>query len=205
MRLNLDSIYFKILIFVALVSAGGLLWQWSSESVRPFIDSENNYIFLQPTLIKKQLTQILKEQEPAEGNQVTLVHFWNPDCLCNTLSQQHFDDLMAEYTQPELRVFVIAPANISAEKEAQFKRLNSQRMSLIKSDLPFPASPALALFDSQLNIGYYGPYGFGPQCIPSGDSLFSALVKLYKEEASAFYMNVIGDGCYCDWPIQYAP
>lgn len=112
---------------------------------------------------------------------------------------------MAEYKDDELRVFVIAPANISAEKEAQFKRLNSQRMSLIKSELPFPASPALALFDSQLNIGYYGPYGFGEQCIPVGDSFFSALVKLYKEEASAFYMNVIGDGCYCDWPIQYKP
>lgn len=205
MPIKPNSVYIKLLLFIALSSVAFAMWWFSLDSVRPFIQSENNDVFLQPQLISKQLNQLLKNQEPANKKQVTLVHFWNPDCLCNTLSQRHFDDLMAEYPKSELRVFVVTPSSINAEKEAEFNRLNGARMSLIKSDLPFPSSPALALIDSQLNIGYYGPYGFGAFCTPTNNSFFSELVKLYKEEASAFYMNVIGEGCYCDWPIQYKP
>lgn len=206
MPIKPNSVYIKLLLFIALSSVAFAMWWFSLDSVRPFIQSENNDVFLQPTLISKQLNQLISQQEPpADKEQVTLVHFWNPDCLCNTLSQRHFDDLMAEYPKSELRVFVVAPSSITAEKEAEFNRLNGTRMNLIKSDLPFPSSPALALLDSQLNIGYYGPYGFGAFCTPTSNSFFSELVKLYKEEASAFYMNVIGEGCYCDWPIQYQP
>ncbi len=199
------SIYFKVLLLLVLLAVACLLWWLSSESVRPFILGQNNRVFLQPALVRKQLKTIMQQQAQAADNQVTLVHFWNPDCVCNTLSQRHFDGLLAEYGEADLRVFVLAPSSLSARQEADFLRLNGKRMYLIKSDLPFPASPALALFDDKLNLGYYGPYGFGAQCIPRGESFFSALVKLYKEQASALYMNVVGDGCYCDWPVQYRP
>lgn len=193
----------KILLLMLLLAIGTLLWWLSSDSVRPFIQGSNNAVFLQPEIIRTQLKHILQQQPKAAKGQVTLVHFWNPDCLCNSLSQTHFDDLLAEYDSAALRVLVLAPSTISAEQEAAFTRLNAQRMRLIKSALPFPASPALALFDDKHNIGYYGPYGFGAQCIPAGESFFSALVKLYQVEATALYMNVIGEGCYCNWPIEY--
>lgn len=78
MRLNLNSIYFKVLIFLALIATVIVLWQQSLNSVRPFIEAENNYVFLQPDLIRKQLNQILSQQPASDEKQVTLVHFGTP-------------------------------------------------------------------------------------------------------------------------------
>lgn len=199
------SLYTKALLFIAFISTAASLWWFSLDSVRPFIRTKNNAVFLQPSLVEKQLKQIISTAPKPQPKQVTLLHFWNPNCLCNLLSQRHFDELLEQYDHTALRVFVIAPSNITAQQESEFKKLNGKRMGLIKSDFPFPASPALALFDDKRNLGYYGPYGFGAFCIPSSDSFFSSLIKRYRTEASTLYMNVIGKGCYCDWPIQYQP
>src|SRR5690606_21170105 len=82
---------------------------------------------------------------PATGGTL-LVHFYDATCACEPASRRHIRDLQARY--PHLEVNAV-------EREAL----------LANSAWPLPLSlPTAALFNSEGQLLYFGPYSSGPTC-----------------------------------------
>lgn len=190
------------LIIVWLLATSAALWWFQSQSVRPFIDTEDDVRFWQAQQVNALLQPLLTQLPSPNAQQVTLLYFWNPDCLCNQLSQRHLDDLLKRFSAEQLRVVAVTPANISQTLISEFKRLNGERIELMSapSSLPLPSSPALALFDAEHQLGYFGAWGFGALCTVASDDFFPNIVRALQQDGYGPFANVAGSGCFCAWP-----
>lgn len=179
------------------------LWWFQQQNVRPFVDAGDDASFWRTHSVDERLRPLLEALPPALPEQVTLIHFWNPDCLCNQLSQRHFDGLISAFSNEQLRILVVAPASISDQQLQEFEQLNGQRMQIIREPYPLnlPVSPGLALYGPDQTFGYFGAYGFGALCTVANDEFFPSIVrKMSAGEAYGPFANVAGSGCFCAWP-----
>jgi len=61
-----------------------------------------------------------------------------------------------------------------------------------------PASPAVAIWDRQGQLAYFGPYSEGAVCTSSNsfiEPILDALIAEHPVNAS----NTLAVGCFCDW------
>ena len=196
-------------VWIAVTLAG--LWWFQSDKLKAFIDVDDDIAFYQPQSINRYLLPYLEQadlkqdqkltQELAQKptNQQTLLHFWRPDCLCNRVSQRHFTTLIREYTAAELRIVIIAHPNSDDESIEKLIELNGDRFVVIRAQddlLNLPSSPALAIYDANNELSYFGPYGFGAFCNVREDGFLSSIIDDPKSKG---FTNVIGDGCFCSW------
>lgn len=187
-----------LLLFAATLLG---LWWFQQQAVRPFMLTTDHPDYWQASKVEQRL-QSLWQQLPAT-QQPTLMHFWNPDCLCNQVSQRHYQTLLNRFDASELRVVVVAPHTINAAQQQRLQELNGERIQLLTApaDLALPASPSLALFHASGKLGYFGAYGFGALCTVTDDQLFPTLVKHLQTEPYGPFMSITGDGCFCPWPV----
>lgn len=192
-----------LLIFWLTATLFGLWW-FQQQTIRPFVSQEDDMRFWRASAAAPLLLQALTELPAPKKQQITLVHLWNPDCLCNQVSQRHFNGLLQHFERDQLRVIVLTPHTTSAAQMTQFERLNGERFHLIRvahdADLPIPASPGLALFNDAMQMGYFGAYGFGALCTLDDDAFFPNIIERMQAGPYGPFMNVAGRGCFCAWP-----
>ncbi|APR67307.1 hypothetical protein TOL_1547 [Thalassolituus oleivorans MIL-1] len=207
----------KHILLIALITlwlGGSLfgLWWFQQKQLRPFVADTDPVEAMQIGAVDTALSAILQRLPASEiEQQIILLHLWNPDCLCNAVSQRHLDSLLSHFTKQELRAIALAPASITTEQIDDFQRLNGQRMELLvlkpEDELPLSASPGLALYkvenSNAYQLSYYGAYGFGALCTLSEDSLFTNMVNDMKHGSYGPFMNVAGSGCFCPWPKAF--
>ncbi len=190
------------------------LWWFQSQNIRSFLDP-NQPPPAAPEVEQQLHALVANHADAVERTApVTLLHFWNPDCLCNQVSQRHFDGLLAKTSAEELEIVVVAPASASAETLAEFRRLNPPRIKLmqLESDEFRPSSsPSMALVNNRdgagkqssidgYELGYYGAYGFGALCTVASDDFFPNIVRKMTAGSYGPFLNVAGSGCFCEWP-----
>ena len=190
------------LIAIWLLGSFIALWWFQQSALRPFIDANTAPPFLQAPSTQATLQDVLPEPD----GRVTLVHFWNPGCLCNQVSQRHFNGLVAAFSEDDLRVIVLAPPTITTEQKASFLEQNSTRFELVTlaDDIGLPSSPGLALMNGEGAMSYFGAYGFGALCTISDEQFFPNMVRAMKKGPFGPFMNVAGQGCFCPWPTSSA-
>lgn len=192
----------SVLLWLTLTLLG--LWWFQQQTLRPFIAPEDDARLWQAQATEA-LFQTVLQQLPADSSDVVLLHFWNPDCLCNQVSQRHFNGILEAFNSDELSVIAITSEHTSAEQIAEFNRLNGQRMTLLQipaAQLPLSASPGLALFNrvnGEYRMGYFGAYGFGALCSVANDDFFPNIIRNLQRGPYGPFMNVAGDGCFCSW------
>jgi hypothetical protein len=176
------------------------LWWFQQQAVRPFITSDDATDYWQAEGVAQRLAPLWQQLPPTELP--TLMHFWNPDCLCNQVSQRHYSSLLAQFDSDQLRVVVVAAHTSSEQQRRELKALNPDRLQVITAEpgLQLPSSPALALFHASGELAYFGAYGFGALCTVADDQLFPTLVRRLQQEPYGPFMSVAGDGCFCAWP-----
>src|SRR5690606_513087 len=142
-----------IIIWLAATLAG--LWWFQQQNVRPFIGADDDARFWQASQAEQLLQPILAPLPAPAAGQGALLQFWNPGCLCNQLSQRHFDALLHLFKADSLRVVAVGPASASDEDLQAFLRLDRERMDIVRAATGFtvPASPALALFGPDNGLG----------------------------------------------------
>ena len=196
------AILISVLLVVWLIATLAGLWWFQQKNVRPFVETGDDPAFWRPASAAASLTPLLSQlAEPAPG-QITLLHFWNPGCLCNQISQRHFDGLVAAFNEQQLRILVIAPPSASDGDLQRFRELNGHRMAVQRAPqgLSIPASPGLALYGPDMQLGYFGAYGFGALCTVANDDFFPNIVRSLQRDGYGPFVNVAGSGCFCAWP-----
>ncbi|MBE0483045.1 MAG: hypothetical protein IBX52_06035 [Bacterioplanes sp.] len=182
------------------------LWWFQQQTIRPFVGQDDDMRFWRASDTAPLLLNVLGHLPNPRPQQVTLVHLWNPDCLCNQVSQRHFSGLVQQFDHEHLRVIILTPQTTSDATIHQFHRLNGDRYTVVRVsqdiDLPIPSSPGLALFNDQMQMSYYGAYGFGALCTLDDDAFFPNIIERMQAGPYGPFMNVAGRGCFCAWPTN---
>lgn len=205
------TLWVSLLILVWLSGSLAGLWWFQSRLIQPFVAADAPAPFRDLTAVDQALESLLTtvEETPGEisneGDQrVTLVHLWNPDCGCNTVSQRHLDATLEAYGPDQLHFVILAPATASADVISDMQSLNA-RAEIIQVpeavQVPVSASPGLAMYSPSGELAYFGAYGFGALCTLSDSNLFVNMVStLLSGKPYGPFMNIAGSGCFCSWP-----
>lgn len=130
------------------------------------------------------------------GN-IRLVHFWDPACPCNVGNQQHLSDLVAQFSGAGgVDFYAVRKPGSQGQLPATLdaiKPLNSlpgaERIS---------ASPAVAIWDRQGRLAYFGPYSEGLVC-NSKNSFIEPILQALLQDRPVSATHTMAVGCYCPW------
>jgi hypothetical protein len=111
-------------------------------------------------------------------NRPLVVHFKDDDCPCERYRLDHINTIKA-----------------TLNKTNQVT-LSDQDHRL--AQVYIPASPAVAIWDKNGVLAYFGPYSSGMACGEGFDFIKSVLEKLSKNE-NPHWVNNQGFGCFCQW------
>ncbi|QIH11557.1 MULTISPECIES: DUF6436 domain-containing protein [unclassified Pseudomonas] len=135
-------------------------------------------------------------EELAGPGAIRLVHFWDPACPCNVGNQQHLAELIETYGPRGVEFYTV-------QKPGSHDRLpgNLDRLKPLHN-LPgaeqIPASPAVAIWDRNGQLAYFGPYSEGLTC-NSSNSFIEPILQALQEERGVSATHTLAVGCYCPW------
>ncbi len=175
-----------LLGLVWLIGLLSALWWYQNRYIRPFE-------------LSTQLFSVAELKLPAElagPGPIRMLHFWDPACPCNVGNQQHLAELVAHFE----------PLGISfhaVQKPGTKGRLPEPLNSIPALALPagaeqLPASPAVAIWDTQGNLAYFGPYSEGATCNAS-NSFIEPVLQALIEKRPVNATQTLASGCFCDW------
>ena len=183
-----------------------------------FFDGNKEQAFIPPSTaaqkldldhITSQWQQFIKRYYDQEAMALDeapliLIHLWNPSCLCNTVSQRHVNEVFTEFDESQVQWWVVTPSTTSQRQIDQYQALNPRIEQVIRLtpefNLPLTASPGLAIAQPNGQLNYYGAYGFGMDCTPSGENFFANMINNIRAGAVGPFLNIAGNGCFCAWP-----
>ncbi|TCD22182.1 thiol-disulfide isomerase [Pseudomonas sp. IC_126] len=186
------SVRHKYLIaaLIALLWGGAMLaafWWFEARYLRTF-EGERAELFSGDAL---QLPAELQGPGP-----VRFVHFWDPGCPCNVGNQQHLEELLKRFAGAGAEFYAV-------QKPGSTGRLPQQLAALKPLDNlagagQLPASPAVAIWDTQGRLAYIGPYSEGAVC-SSDNSFVEPILEAVLAGREVRATHSLAVACFCDW------
>lgn len=176
-----------VLLLLLLVAAG-LWWayDWYQQRyLRPF--DEQTVLFSGDAL---QLPADL--QGPGK---VRLVHFWDPACPCNVGNQQHLAELLRAHAEA-VEFYVVTKPGRSGSLPAPLAALKP--LAELPGAEQLPSSPAVAIWDREGRLAYFGPYSQGAVCT-SANSFIEPILEALLAGRSVQATHSLAVGCFCSW------
>lgn len=172
------------LFWLAAVLAA--LWWFQARYIRPF--DERTELFVG--------SQLRLPAELAGPGAIRLVHFWDPACPCNVGNQQHLGELVQEFAPRGVQFYSVRKAGTEGRLPDHLQAL--QALSALPGSESLPASPAVAIWNQQGELAYFGPYSEGALCTSSNsfiEPILEALVAGRRVQAD----GGLAVGCFCSW------
>ncbi|HCV37398.1 MAG TPA: thiol-disulfide isomerase, partial [Pseudomonas sp.] len=110
--------------------------------------------------------------------------------------QQHLGDLITQFAGQGVTFHVLQKAGSHGQLPANLSSL--QPIAHLPGSEHLPASPAVAIWDRQGNLAYFGPYSEGAVCNAS-NSFIEPIIKTLLAGRKVSASNTVGLGCYCPW------
>jgi len=124
------------------------------------------------------------------------VHFWNPSCPCNALNQQHLTELIERFSPLGVDFYVLQKVGSQGKLPASLSALKP--LDKLPGSEAIPASPALAIWDKQGQLAYFGPYSEGAVC-NSDNSFVEPILEALLEGRRVQASHNLAVGCFCNW------
>ena len=157
----------------------GGFWWYEIRLIQPFL---NNVALFDG--------QQLKATYATTNKSITLMHFVDPDCPCNKFNQPHLKALQDHYRKQNIR-FVAWQRGVQAFQADGFDELNHS------AQLPhIPATPAVAIWSSEGELSYFGPYSSGLNCA-LGEGFAETILDQLGQGLNPKVINTTGVGCFC--------
>ena len=140
--------------------------------------------------------QLRLPDELAGPGPIRLVHFWDPACPCNVGNQQHLAELIERFSAQGVTFHAVQKSGTNGQLPGTLSAL--QPLTELAGSEQIPASPAVAIWDRNGQLAYFGPYSEGATCTSSNsfiEPILDALVANRPVNAS----NTLAVGCFCDW------
>jgi len=127
---------------------------------------------------------------------IRLVHFHDPACPCNVGNQQHLAELVERYAPLGVTFHAVQRPGSRGGLPPALAVL--QPLAALPGSEGLPASPALAIWDRQGRLAYFGPYSEGATCTSANsfvEPVLDALLKGRPVRAG----GTLAEGCFCAW------
>ncbi|MFV3336784.1 DUF6436 domain-containing protein [Pseudomonas sp. NY15349] len=175
---------------ITLLVGVTILWQayttFQARYLRPFDN--------QATLFDG--SQLRLPTELAGPGPIRVVHFWDPACPCNVGNQQHLGDLVSQFASQGVIFHVLQKPGSHGQLPANLTALKP--LAGLPGSEHLPASPAVAIWDRQGHLAYFGPYSEGAVCNAS-NSFIEPVLKALLDGRQVNASNTLAVGCYCSW------
>lgn len=175
-----------VIVWVAIMLFA--LWWYQSRFIRAF--NETTAVFSGSEL---QLPNAI-----AGEGKIRFVHFWDPSCPCNVGNQQHLIELL-EHFSDQVDFYHVQKPNTNGALPKQLEKLN--HLSGLVGMEKLPASPAVAIWDKQGKLAYFGPYSEGAVC-NSSNSFIEPVLNALIENRPVSADSTLAVGCFCDWQAK---
>ncbi|MFJ3482667.1 DUF6436 domain-containing protein [Pseudomonas sp. NPDC090202] len=175
-----------IAVLVALGLWRGYVW-FEGRYLRTF--SEQTALFAGDVL---QLPAHL-----AGPGRIRVVHFWDPACPCNVGNQQHLGELLARYADTGgVDFYAVRKPGTQGQLPSELNAI--QPLDNLPGAEHISASPAVAIWDRQGRLAYFGPYSEGLIC-DGKNSFIEPILQALKEDRPVNAAHTMAVGCYCPW------
>jgi len=140
--------------------------------------------------------------ELAGPGPIRLVHFWDPACPCNVGNQQHLAELMERFSGddanglPSVKFYSVQKPGTQGQLPMSLNRMKP--LSSVPGAEFITSSPAVAIFDRQGQLAYFGPYSEGLTC-NSSNSFIEPILLALIDNRSVSATHSMAVGCYCPW------
>jgi hypothetical protein len=179
-------VFISSLAAIWLVALLAALWWYQNRFIRPF--EVRTELF--------SAEQLRLPVELAGPGPVRLVHFWDPACPCNIGNQQHLAELVEHFTPLGVSFHAVQKPGSQGQLPALLQ--NIAPLPLPPGAEQIPASPAVAIWDRQGHLAYFGPYSEGAVCNSSNSFIEPVLLALLENRA-VLADTTLAAGCFCDW------
>jgi hypothetical protein len=129
---------------------------------------------------------------------LTLIHLFNPNCLCNRSAEANLQRLLERYRSRGVQ-FLAMPAHVldaSTVAPLGLPTLSARRSTLVAAGVK--SAPAALIFDADGRLIYYGPYSDSAWCGSTGNLVEPVLDRALSGLATVKRPRASG-GCYCGW------
>jgi hypothetical protein len=130
---------------------------------------------------------------------IRLVHFWDPACPCNVGNQQHLTELVEHYVPQGVEFYAVQKPGSHGQLPSTLSSLKT--ITVLPGSEQIPASPAVAIWDRNGKLAYFGPYSEGLTC-NSNNSFIEPILKALNEGRAVNATHTLAVGCYCPWPAE---
>ena len=185
-RLNRKRLLAGLIAALWLLTMVAAFWWFEARYLRPF--SERTALFSGSDL---QLPAGLAGPGP-----VRLVHFWDPTCPCTVGNQQHLAELVSRYSAHGVDFYAVRKSGTNGQLPESLRAL--REIDALPGSDALPASPAVAIWDRQGRLAYFGPYSSGFSCT-SSNSFIEPVLDALLQERKVTADNTLASGCFCDW------
>ena len=186
MSLKRKSLLAYLLAGLWLAAMVWAFWWYQARYLRPFDTS--------PTLFSGEHLQL--PAAIAGPGSVRLVHFWDPACPCNVGNQQHLAELLARFAPLGVQFFAVQKPGSHGQLPATLQALRP--LATPPGAEALPASPAVAIWDRQGRLAYFGPYSEGAVC-SSANSFIEPVLQALIDGRPVQATQSLAQGCYCPW------
>ena len=155
--------------------------------------------YIRPFDARTQLFSGAELRLPAElsgPGSIRVVHFWDPACPCNVGNQQHLAELIEHYAAQGVSFHVLQKPGSRGQLPANLAAL--QPIASLPGAEHLPASPAVAIWDRDGKLAYFGPYSEGATCNAS-NSFIEPILQALTQGRAVDVTQTMAVGCYCPW------
>ena len=180
------TILVSLLIVLWLGAMAAALWWFQTRYIRPFESRTELFVGAELRL----------PDELAGPGPIRLVHFWDPSCPCNVGNQQHLAELVQTYVPRGVQFYALQKAGSHGRLPDNLQAL--QPLERVPGSEHLPASPAVAIWDQEGRLAYFGPYSEGALCT-SSNSFIEPIIEALVAGRPVRADSNLAVGCFCDW------
>ena len=135
--------------------------------------------------------------ELAGPGRIRVVHFWDPACPCNVGNQQHLTELVEHFAGASgVDFYAVRKSGTQGQLPSTLSAI--EPLDSLPGADKITSSPAVAIWDRQGNLAYFGPYSEGLVC-NSQNSFIEPILLALKADRPVSATHTMAVGCYCPW------
>lgn len=150
---------------------------------------------LQDDVIRQHVAALATHLPSPAAGQLRVVHFLDPSCPCTPFTLEHLATLKPLLSKLNAQQWLIAP---DAGNQAAKRLATTIGATLLSESLPLRVGPAIAIWDPQGELAYFGPYSLSMIC--GQDQLLEQILNTIVLKGWKEAPYSIETGCFCPWP-----
>ena len=158
-------------------------WWLQARLIKPFTEEYSAYA---------DLAAIAVSTGQSDSRPIQVVELIDEDCYCSRVNRDHRERVRQRYANSQVAFVEVRPG----------EKLPSTAAAQLPDSIDRTSAPSALVLNQQGRLEYFGPYSFGAGCFTGNGTHVERAIDRALARQSRPQINVIGNGCFCDWKIS---